>query len=42
MQAVRGYRQIAAQGPNNPMAGFSKRYPQQGFCCWIGGHGTLP
>jgi|GEM_PF-6443470 len=17
-------------------------YPQQDFCCWIGGHGTLP
>jgi hypothetical protein len=22
--------------------GVGDRYPQQDFCCWIGGHGTLP
>ena len=28
----------AASDPKRPLA----CYPQHDFCCWIGGHGTVP
>jgi hypothetical protein len=27
---------------SNPRRLLANRYPQQAFCCWIGGQGTLP